>query len=50
MAADQEDFIRWPCGTVCTRGELPEFTHMSDDYEVISYMSPEWIELNDSLG
>lgn len=39
-----DDVILWPCGTWCYRDELPEFTHMSDDYRVLNYMSGDWRE------
>lgn len=32
-----DDVILWPCGAWCLREELPEYTHKSDDYEVIYY-------------
>lgn len=30
-----DDVIVWPCGTWCYRYELAEFSHKSDDYEVL---------------
>lgn len=45
-----EDFILWPDGTVCTREELPQMTHMSDDYAVISHGTPDWYKISDQLG
>lgn len=42
QAQGNEDLILWPDGTNCTREELPEFGHMSDDYEVIPYYSNRW--------
>lgn len=36
------DVVRWPDGTWCYRDDLPEYTWMSDDYEVIPHESPEW--------
>lgn len=35
-----DDFLYWPCGTHCYRHELPQMTHMSDDYMVIEVFSP----------
>lgn len=32
---DPEDVIKWPDDTWCYRSELPEFSHKSDDYEVL---------------
>jgi hypothetical protein len=40
--ASVDDLIRWPDGTVCYRGNLHEYTYMSDDYEVITDESPEY--------
>ena len=37
-----EDIIVWPCGTWCCRENLEEYTHMSDDFKVISYNDDEW--------
>ena len=37
-----EDIMVWPCGSWCYRCELPEMTHMSDDYKVIHAFTPEW--------
>jgi len=44
---DPEDVIAWPCGTWCFRSELPEFGHKSDDFEVLSFDSPEWHKFMD---
>ena len=30
-----DDLVFWPDGSWCWRHELPEMTHMSDDYEVV---------------
>jgi hypothetical protein len=35
-AARPDDILRWPDGTTCHRYELPEFSHMSDDFEVLA--------------
>jgi hypothetical protein len=34
----EEDLMMavWPDGTICELSEVHEYTHMSDDYEVIS--------------
>ena len=37
-----EDVLEWPDGTWCTRDELPDMSHMSDDYIVHPYSSPSW--------
>lgn len=42
-----DDLIIWPCGTQCFRSELPEFTHKSDDYEVVSFGSVRYNQLVD---
>lgn len=39
---DPEDVIRWPDGTWCYRHELAEFSHMSDDYEVLAAGTPRY--------
>lgn len=39
---DIEDVIVWPNGSWCHRYELHEMTHMSDDYEVLQFDSPEY--------
>lgn len=38
-ANDSEDVLRWPDGTWCYRYELPEMSHMSDDFEVLPFGS-----------
>ena len=42
--ASQLDVIRWPDGTWCYRGELnwADYSHMSDDYEVLTPEHPEY--------
>ncbi|AGC35602.1 hypothetical protein HOS22_gp36 [Rhizobium phage RHEph08] len=32
-----EQVCVWPDGTWCYKDELPEMTHMSDDYYITSY-------------
>lgn len=44
-----DDLIIWPCGTQCFRSELPEFTHMSDDYEVIGPSNERYAALCETL-
>ena len=39
---DPEDVILWPCDTWCYRYELAEFSHKSDDYEVLRVGSAAW--------
>ena len=34
-----DDLIVWADGTQCYRSELTEFSHMSDDYKVVSFGS-----------
>lgn len=31
-----DDICLWPCGTWCHAHELPEYSHMSDDYQRVS--------------
>ena len=38
-----DDLCVWPDGTYCPASELPDFSHMSDDYVRIPYASPEWV-------
>lgn len=40
-----DDLVIWPDGTKCMRYELPDFQHMSDDYEIVPHMTPRWHEL-----
>lgn len=42
---DSEDLIVWADGTQCFRYELNEYTHMSDDYEVVSFGSVRYNQL-----
>jgi len=39
---DQDDILVWPDGTWCYRYELREYAHMSDDYTVLSFGTPEY--------
>lgn len=38
----QDDIMRWPDGSWCFRYELPQMTHMSDDYEIIPFGAADW--------
>lgn len=40
-----EDIMLWPDGTWCYRDEVAEFTHMSDDYEVVEAFTDRWLEI-----
>lgn len=40
-----DDLIVWPDGTQCFRSEMAEYTHMSDDYEVVSFGSVRYNQL-----
>ena len=43
------DVILWPCGTWCYREELADFTHKSDDYEVLPANSTRaWVLITSS--
>lgn len=35
--SNDEDILRWPCGTWCYRYEREEFTHLSDDFIVVPF-------------
>lgn len=37
-----DDVISWPCGTWCYRADLPDYSHKSDDYQVLKTDSREW--------
>ena len=39
---DDEDILVWSEGTWCYGYELCEMTHMSDDYLVLCYDTPEY--------
>ena len=41
---DQEDVFLWPCGTWCWRYELPQYGHMSDDYETLGAGGQRWLD------
>ena len=45
---EPEDVIKWPDGTWCYRYELPEFSHKTDDYEVLSFDASEWHKFMDA--
>ena len=37
-----DDLIEWPDGTWCWRCDLETMRHMSDDYVIHLFESPEW--------
>lgn len=39
---EHDDIALWPCGTWCYGDEVHEFTHKSDDYEVIKGDTADW--------
>lgn len=39
---DNEGILVWPDGTWCYRYELREYAHMSDDYTMLSFGTPEY--------
>ena len=43
-----DDLVLWPDGTTCYHRELPEYGHMSDDYEIIPVGSSRYEELTAS--
>lgn len=43
-----DDIIVWPCGSWCYRSELQEYTHKSDDYEVLFVDSPHWLAFDEN--
>lgn len=45
--ADPDDIIQWPCGTYCSRSELSQYGHKSDDYSVLYFDTCEWNEFMD---
>lgn len=38
-----EDIISWPCGEWCYREDLCMMQHMSDDFEVLYYGTPAYL-------
>jgi hypothetical protein len=40
-----DDILMWPCGTFCLREDLADFSHKSDDYDVIPAYSHRWYQL-----
>lgn len=49
-APEPDDIIRWPDGTMCFRDELAEFSHKSDDYEVVHLGTPAYEAALEELG
>ena len=43
---EHDDIALWPCGTWCYGDEVCEFTHKSDDYEVIKGDSADWWKIS----
>lgn len=43
-----DDVCLWPDGTWCYRYELPEMSHMSDDYQVLAFGSADYVVFLDS--
>ena len=39
-----ESICIWSDGTYCAYEDLNEYAHMSDDYKLIEFNSPEWHE------
>lgn len=42
LTEDFEDVLLWPCGTWCSRYELGEYLHKSDDFSVLYFGTPEY--------
>lgn len=42
---DLEDIFVWPCGTWCFRYESEQMKHLSDDYRVVHWNTPEYWEI-----
>ncbi len=42
--ASDHDVMLWPDGTWCYREDLEEYSHMSDDYQVIPVNTPSHAE------
>lgn len=45
LTPDPEDLIVWPDGTSCSRDELQQMGHLSDDYEVVHFGSSRYIAM-----
>lgn len=43
-----EDVILWPDGTWCYRHDLEDYSHMSDDYEVVPYGTVSWFGVTET--
>ena len=41
---EMDDIFVWGCGTWCYRYEAWEMDHMSDDYEVLYFETPEYMQ------
>ena len=41
---DIEDIFVWPCGTWCYRYQAWEMDYKSDDYEVLHFDTPEYVQ------
>lgn len=46
---DPEDICLWADGTWCYRDELPQYSHMSDDYEVVPFNTVRYWDLQSEL-
>lgn len=40
-----DDILEWPDGTVCYRHQLPDMSHMSDDFTVVPVETERWAAL-----
>lgn len=48
-APSVHDVCVWADGTACYRGDLQEYGWKSDDYLIIPFDTPEWIDAVESL-
>lgn len=44
---DPEDIFLWPDGAWCYRCDLHCMRHRSDDYQILSVDSDEWLEISE---
>lgn len=47
---DIEDVFLWPDGSWCHREEVGEYSHKSDDYQILYFGTDEWYKIVSDLG
>lgn len=46
---DIEDVFLWPDGNWCHREEVGEYSHKSDDYQILYFGTDEWYKIVSDL-